>query len=81
MAPFMILGTKLRKKMKLPGLSIKVKDEIACVSCRRCTAQCPMGLEVETMVKQGKIDSSECILCGSCVDECPKKILSYDMKG
>ena len=80
MAPFMILGTKLRKKMKAPGLSVKVAD-IACVSCGRCTKHCPMGLEVESMVKNGAIDSSECILCGTCIDECPKKILFYSMKG
>lgn len=77
MAPFMGLGTKVRKILHLPGLHIKIKNLNACISCGKCNKECPMGIKVSEMAAWGQIKSMECILCGACVDSCPQKVLSY----
>ena len=74
MAPFMILGTKIRRTLGLPGVRISA-DPSKCTSCLRCNKGCPMSLDVNSMVKTGGIDSVECIQCGECVDG----FLSYTM--
>ncbi len=79
MAPFMVLGTKVRRILHLPGLHIEVKDREACISCGKCNKECPMGIEVSEKMAEGQIRSMECILCGACVDGCPRKVLSYGM--
>lgn len=79
MAPFMVLGTKLRKLLNLPGVHIKSKEKNKCISCGRCNKACPMGIDVVNEMKNGVINSSECIQCGACVDKCPKKLLFYGM--
>lgn len=79
MAPFMVLGTKIRRILHLPGLHIKAEHENNCVSCGKCSRECPMGIDVVSAVKEGRVRSSECIQCGACVDGCPKKVLSYGM--
>ncbi len=80
MAPFMILGMKIRNILHLPGLHIKVNQKENCVSCHQCSKACPMCIDVAGQVKIGKIRSAECMQCGACIDNCPKKILSYGMK-
>lgn len=79
MAPFMIIGTKVRKVLHLPGLHIRSENE-KCISCKRCNKSCPMSLDVNGMVQEGHCNNSECILCGACIDECPKKVLKYSIK-
>lgn len=75
MAPFMVLGTKLKDRLHLPSLHLQaVRDN--CINCRLCTKKCPMSLEVHTMVAAGNMKNSECILCGECADGCPKKAIS-----
>lgn len=81
MAPFMVLGTKLRRVLHLPGLHIKVKNQNACIACGKCNRECPMGIKVSEVVAEGQIKSMECIQCGACVDGCPKKVLAYGWKG
>lgn len=77
MAPFMVLGTKLRRVLHLPGVHIGAEKEDDCISCGRCSRACPMGIDVMKEIKSGAIDSAECIQCGACADNCPKKVLSY----
>ncbi len=80
MAPFMIIGEKLGQLLHIPQLHIGAKAE-KCISCKQCNKACPMGLEVEQLVKtKGSCMSAECIQCGACVDQCPKKVLHYTMK-
>lgn len=69
MAPFMVLGTKLRDALRLPGLRLEVVQQ-KCTGCKQCAKRCPMSLEVESMVKKGSMKNDECILCGECVDGC-----------
>ena len=46
-------------------------DEKKCVRCGRCTAACPMEVDV---VKHP--NSPECIRCGKCMDACPHDAIS-----
>jgi ferredoxin-type protein NapH len=76
MAPFVILGRKLRNVFKWPALRLKADTE-KCIDCKRCTKVCPMSLDVNQMVQNGTMESSECVLCGSCVDICPQDVIHY----
>ena len=79
MAPFMVLGTKIRRVLHLPGVHIKTGEKNRCISCGKCNQVCPMGIDVVHEVKNASIRNSECIQCGACIDNCPKTILSYGM--
>lgn len=76
MAPFMILGRKLRNFIHLPALHL-VSEPEKCTDCLTCTRNCPMSLDVNGMVKLGKMENPECILCGNCVDGCTTKTIHY----
>ena len=73
-APFMILGTEIQKLLKTPSLKL-VKTDSPCISCKKCTKNCLMGLDVENMLKTNKMQNSECILCGNCADVCNKECI------
>ena len=79
MAPFMIIGTKVKDRLNLPSLHL-ISDKSKCISCNKCTQKCPMSLEVQVMAKLGVMRNSECILCGECVDVCPKSVINYKIK-
>lgn len=79
MAPFMVIGAKLGQLLHLPNLRVKSQGE-ACVSCKKCSKACPMGLPVEELVVKKQGLTSECIQCGACIDICPKGVLKYTWK-
>lgn len=79
MAPFMVIGTKIRHFLHLPGLHI-ISEKEKCISCKKCNQNCPMGLNVVELVRDDHDFGAECIQCGSCVDHCPRKALSYGLK-
>lgn len=74
MAPFMIIGTKIKNIFKYPSLHLDGEKD-KCISCSICNKKCPMSLDVNSMVKKEKMHNLECILCGECVDSCPKKAI------
>ena len=76
MSPFMIGGRKLRNIFKWPSLKIKAEKD-KCTDCKTCSNNCPMSLDVNSMVKESKMENSECILCGTCVDVCKKEVIKY----
>ena len=76
MAPFMILGRKIKNVFKWPSLRLKA-DSDKCIDCKRCTKNCPMSLDVNAMLQAGAMEDSECILCGTCIDGCPKEVIHY----
>ena len=76
MAPFMILGRKLRNLFQWHALRLKA-DPQACQDCKKCTGNCPMSLDVNGMVHAGSMENSECILCGNCVDTCAQHAIRY----
>lgn len=76
MAPFMVLGGKLGKKLNVHRLRLTAKSS-ACTQCKRCNSTCSMGLDVLTMVETGTMNNTECILCGKCVNVCPKDVIQF----
>jgi polyferredoxin len=76
MAPFMILGRKIRNVLAWPALRLRTETD-RCTNCKKCTANCPMSLDVNSMVQKRAMENSECILCGTCVDVCPKDVIHY----
>lgn len=78
MAPFMAAGTVLRRKIGLRGLAVAVKND-GCVSCGKCSKNCPMSIDVMEEIGHGSVKSLECIQCGECIEGCPKKVLGYGM--
>jgi ferredoxin-type protein NapH len=76
MAPFMIIGRKIRNAANWPSLQLFV-DKTKCINCKACNQKCPMSLEVNSMVQHSSMENSECILCGSCVDNCPNQVIKY----
>lgn len=76
MAPFMVIGTKIRDFFGAPGLRLKPNSS-QCVNCKKCNQACPMSLEVQQMVHNDAMEHHEYILCGACIDSCPKKAISY----
>ncbi|MFN3412138.1 MAG: 4Fe-4S binding protein [Exilispira sp.] len=79
MAPFMITGRKIRNLLHIPSLQLKPLAE-NCIHCHLCSEKCPMSLDVENMVKNKKMENSECILCLNCVDVCKSKAIKTKFK-
>ncbi len=75
MGPFMIIGDKLRRLIKVPGLYLTPKKE-RCIKCGICTKECPMDIDVQAMVMNENMQNSECIMCLNCADICPKGVIS-----
>jgi ferredoxin-type protein NapH len=76
MAPFMIIGRKIRNVLRWPALRLKAEPD-KCSDCLRCTRSCPMSLDVHHMVQSGDMEDSECILCGNCVDGCSTSAIRF----
>lgn len=72
MAPFMVLGSLVSHKLRLPSLRLKANAQ-GCTGCGACSNSCPMCLPVQDMVKKDAMFHTECILCASCADTCPHK--------
>jgi len=79
MAPFMILGRRIRNYFKWASLQLRAFPE-NCKRCHTCTENCPMSLAVEEMVYQKRMENAECILCGTCVDSCNQGAIKYFLK-
>lgn len=76
-APFMIIGTKIKNFVGLPSLNIKA-DKNLCVECNICQ-ECPMSLNVKEKVLKEDMVDMECILCGECIASCPKGAIKYSV--
>ena len=79
-AVIMILGRKIRNFIRWPALHLSAESG-RCTDCKKCSINCPMGLDVNIMVRQGRMENTECILCGSCVDACQKQAIRYALTG
>jgi len=75
-AALMIVGRKIRNLIGWPALQLDA-DPSRCIDCKKCSKECPMGLDVNGMVQKGEMENADCILCASCADACPKGALSY----
>jgi len=78
-AVIMITGRKIRNLIRWPALHLSA-DAGKCTGCKKCSESCPMGLDVNIMVRQGRMENTECILCGCCLDVCQKHAIRYALK-
>jgi len=76
MAPFMIIGRRLRNVPAWPALRLQAQPD-QCSQCHTCTTNCPMSLDVSAMVQMNHMEHDECILCGTCVDNCSRKAIRF----
>jgi heterodisulfide reductase subunit C len=54
-------------------------ESIRCVQCGVCSYNCPMGVDVRRLVREGwPISHSHCLTCGQCVARCPRGVLSLE---
>jgi ferredoxin-type protein NapH len=79
-AGIMAAGRKIRNLFGWPALRLSA-DASKCTDCRTCSKECPMGLDVNGMVRKGEMERADCILCASCADACPKGVITYSVKG
>lgn len=73
MSPFMIVGSKLGRLLKLPYYGLTCSDN--CIQCSKCDKVCPMTLKVSGMVEKKNMFHVDCISCNACVEACPKHTL------
>jgi polyferredoxin len=78
-AVMLIIGRKIRNLVRWPALHLEAEKD-RCIDCKKCSKECSMSLDVNTMVRKGKMENTECILCGGCVDTCPKGVIRYAWK-
>ncbi|KAL0235199.1 hypothetical protein GEMRC1_001781 [Eukaryota sp. GEM-RC1] len=60
-------------------------DTTKCISCRKCDADCDMGILLSEQIGKARDDgkvvlklrNTECMGCLRCVDGCPKKAITY----
>ena len=78
-AALMIAGRKIRNLVSWPALQLSA-DASRCIDCNACSKTCPMGLDVNAMVRKDEMENAECIMCASCADTCPKGVISYGWK-
>jgi polyferredoxin len=78
MAPFMILGRRIRNLARWPALRLRA-DADKCIDCLACTRECPMSIDVHRLVRSGNMEHTECILCGTCIDGCPNGAILYSL--
>ncbi len=76
MAPFMILGRKLRNTGGWHSLQLRSNPD-QCIHCHTCSQNCPMSLPVEKMVSRQSMENKECIFCGTCVDGCEQGAIHF----
>lgn len=76
-APFLVLGDRIRSRVRLPGLRMAVSPE-SCSVCEQCRDACPMGVQMPSGA-QTSIRSDDCILCGNCVDACPSQAIRFSL--
>ncbi|OPX62523.1 MULTISPECIES: 4Fe-4S binding protein [unclassified Methanoregula] len=79
-AGIMAAGRKIRNAIGWPALRLDA-DAAKCTGCKTCSRECPMGLDVNGMVRSGEMEQADCILCASCADTCPQGAISYGVKG
>lgn len=79
-AGIMVAGRKIGNFLGLSTLHLSAEAD-RCIDCMTCSEKCPMGLDVHSMVRSGKMECPDCILCATCADVCPEGVIRYSTKG
>lgn len=72
------MGTLARLVADLPrskGRSKHVHFGDSCIDCKVCSRHCPIGIDVQSHRKAGKVEHPDCLKCRVCVEKCPRKTL------
>lgn len=77
-AGIMVAGRKIRNLAGWPALQLSADADL-CIDCTTCSKKCPMGLDVHTMVREGKMENPDCILCATCADVCPEGVIHFSV--
>ena len=79
-AALMVTGRKIRNLVGWPALQLGAAAS-RCIDCMKCSKECPMGLDVNSMVRNGEMENPDCIMCASCADACPQGAITYVWSG
>lgn len=71
-------GAKLGLFSLLRPITINRKD--SCISCKLCSTQCPMKIEVDKINSLGIPNCANCINCLKCVESCPNNSLRVGVR-
>ncbi len=72
------IGNRVKNMLGIPSLRLIANS--GCVDCGKCTEVCTMSLDVNEMVRTGKMDDDDCVLCGECTSVCSEKVLRRELK-
>jgi polyferredoxin len=76
-SPIISASTILGRLLRVPSLQVSVKNASACSECKKCNRNCPMSIDVLTVVQKRSAFPNNCVQCGTCIDGCPEKVLGY----
>lgn len=67
-------------RVRLLGRGLVVAEPGRCVQCGICSQNCPSGIDVRAVAREGRaVIDRRCLLCGSCVTRCPRGTLSFQV--
>ncbi|MBK6494276.1 MAG: 4Fe-4S dicluster domain-containing protein [Gemmatimonadales bacterium] len=67
-------------RVRLLGRGLVVAEPGRCVQCGICSQNCPSGIDVRAVAREGRaVTDRRCLLCGSCVTRCPRGTLSFQL--
>lgn len=70
----------LKPASRLAPVRIGARND-KCTHCGLCESHCPMDIQIERYVREGKrVLSTECILCLTCTTVCPQKVLGVTVR-
>jgi ferredoxin len=68
------------ERVRLLGRGLVVAELGRCVQCGICSQNCPSGIDVRAVAREGRaVTDRRCLLCGSCVLRCPRGTLSFQL--
>jgi polyferredoxin len=76
-SPIISASTIVGRWLRVPSLHVSVQNMNACSECKKCNRNCPMSIDVLTVVQKRRTFPNNCVQCGTCVDTCPEKVLGY----
>jgi ferredoxin-type protein NapH len=76
-SPIISASTFVGRWLRVPSLHVTVNDASACSEHRKCNRNCPMSIDVLTVVQKALTFPDNCVQCGTCIDTCPENVLGY----
>jgi polyferredoxin len=76
-SPLISASTFVGRWARLPSLHVTVCNGKNCSECRKCNRNCPMSIDVLTVVQKRTNFPNNCVQCGTCIDNCPEEVLAF----